>query len=346
MAYSEANGKKQALFPTIVGKTYQIEEIFETIRKVANSDIPVLIYGETGTGKELIAYAIHYQSRRAKGPFVKIDCSVLPPTLLESELFGHVRGAFTGAVKDRIGRFELADGGTLFIDEVGDISPLIQLKLLRFVQEREFERVGESRPRKLDVRMIFATNRDLRQLMKEGKFREDLYYRLNVLTVYAPPLRKRKEDIPLLVDYFVKNGNQKYTKVIRGCTDEVLQILCEYDWPGNVRELEHAIEHASVLCQGDFLGLEDLPKEIIEGGFFFLKESVEREDGDQEKTTLLEALEKTGWNKTKAAQILKVSRVTLWKKIKKYGLEKGSLPSDSLRSGEREKKLKKPMYHI
>ncbi len=254
--------EERSRFHGLVGRSQAMRSVYELIELAAASAATVLVTGETGTGKEMAAKAIHEQSDRREGPMVKVNCSALPEGLLESELFGHVKGAFTGAVSDKIGRFELADTGTLFLDEIGDVSPLIQVKLLRFLQEREFERVGESRTRRADVRIIAATNRNLRTMVRNGEFREDLYYRLKVFPIHLPRLRDRKEDIGLLVDHFIARFRDETGKPIVGLMHEAAITLMDYCWPGNIRELENAIEHAFVTCQDDRIDIFDLPLEI------------------------------------------------------------------------------------
>jgi len=249
-----------------------------------------------------------------------INCSALAENLLESELFGHVRGAFTGAVKDKAGRFQVANGGTIFLDEIGDISPIIQLKLLRVLQEREFERVGDSAPVKVDVRLIAATNRDLKDKVTLGTFRQDLYYRLKVVEVTLPPLRERREDIPLLVDHFCNPFNKRFKKNIEGISNEVLSIFMSYQWPGNVRELEHALEHAFVLCHGRTITVDHLPLELKE--YSGSKSHARGEKSADESQEILQALNKTGWNKARAARMLGISRTTIYQKINEYKLTK------------------------
>jgi two-component system response regulator AtoC len=286
----------------------------------------VLIRGENGTGKELIAHAIHYNSTRAKGPLVKVNCGVLSEGVLESELFGHVKGAFTGAHRDKMGRFEMAHGGTIFLDEIGDISLNMQVKLLRVIQEKEFERVGGNETIKVDVRIIAATNRNLEEAIAEKKFREDLYYRLNVIPIVVPPLRERKDDIPLLVDHFIKKFNTDFNKSIQGVDEEALQALMAYDWPGNIRELENVLERAIVLSRSDLLTVKDFPETIgvqkrqnnhfsyVEGQQ--LNELVE----EFEKTIIEQALEKYNGNKLRTAEKLGIHRSTFMSKLKKYGI--------------------------
>ena len=246
----------------IIGKSTAMRQVFKNIMAAAASEATILVHGESGTGKELVAGAIHFNSERKKAPLVTVNCSALSETLLESELFGHVRGAYTGAVHDRMGRFEEAEGGTVLLDEIGELSPFIQVKLLRVLQEREIERVGESRKRKIDIRIITATHRDLYTQVQKGNFREDLYYRLKVFPIRLPPLRERREDIPLLVDHFTRRMNQRTGKRVQRLSRQALQALMDYRWPGNVRELENAIEHAFVLCQSRQIDFKDLPIEI------------------------------------------------------------------------------------
>ena len=249
--------------PGMIGAGETMQQTYRLIRFAADSESTVLITGESGTGKEMAARAIHRLSKRSEGPFVAVNCSALPESLLESELFGHVRGAFTGAVANKVGRIELASGGTIFLDEIGDISPLIQLKLLRFLQDQEYQRVGESNSRQADVRVITATNKDLFQLTRKGEFREDLFFRLKVFPVNIPPLRDRKSDIPALLNHFIQRFNRKTGKNILKVHPEAMRLLLDYCWPGNVRELEHAVEYAFVLCQSEELSPYELPQEFL-----------------------------------------------------------------------------------
>ena len=316
-------------FENIIGKSHLMQEVFGALKAVAASEATVLIQGESGTGKELAAGAIHYNSERKNSPFVSINCSALSESLLESELFGHVKGAFTGATRDRSGRFEEAHGGTLFLDEIGEISPFIQLKLLRVLQEREIERVGESRKRKIDIRIIAATNKDLYGLVQSGSFREDLYYRLKVFPIHLPPLRKRKEDIPLLISDFIHFQNQKTGKQVEGISQSAMRILMDYSWPGNVRELENAIEHAFVLCDSGNMDIFDLPVEVRQ---FALTNNLRQPASLKgvpaishtasikklSRETLLEILEGSDWNKAEAARRVGVSRTAIWKYMKKW----------------------------
>ena len=314
-------------FQNIIGKSHPMQKVFSALDAVASSEATVLIQGESGTGKELAAGAVHYNSLRRNGPFVGINCSALAESLLESELFGHVKGAFTGAVRDRAGRFEEAHGGTLFLDEIGEISPFIQLKLLRVLQEREIEKVGESRKRKIDIRIIAATNKDLYNLVKNGSFREDLYYRLKVFPIHLPPLRKRREDIPLLISDFIHLQNQKTGKQIAGVSQSAMRILMDYTWPGNVRELENAIEHAFVLCDAHGkVDVFDLPVEVRQFEYqpAALKAvpATSRAFSGKKLTreTLLEILGESAWNKAEAARRVGVSRTAIWKYMKKWDI--------------------------
>ncbi len=301
-------------FRKIIGKSSPMRELFQTIQNVALYDSTVFIQGESGTGKELVAHAIHKESPRAKQSFVKVNCSSFSDNLLESELFGHVRGAFTGAVRDRIGRFEEANGGTIFLDEVGDLSLNIQVKLLRVLQEKEIERVGENKTRKVDIRIVTATNKNISQEIKKGLFREDLFYRLNVIPIYLSPLRERKLDIPLLADHFVKIWNQNNSKTIKSLSEPALRKLMDYNWPGNVRELENVIEHASVKCMNSLIDIEDLPLPLQAWQGNIPKRKKKRKWLN--KQLILDALEQCSQNQSQAAKILDVHRITLWRKMK------------------------------
>ena len=323
-ALTEELNKKIGI-PRIIAKSHIMEVVFEQIRLAANSNANTFVSGESGTGKELTARAIHDLSERKDKPFVAVNCSALPETLLESELFGHIKGAFTGAIKDKKGRIEIAEGGTLFLDEIGDISPLIQVKLLRFLQEKEYERVGDSITHKADVRIITATNKNLKELVHQGLFREDLYYRLNVFPIQLPPLRERKEDISILVDFFIKKFRKITKKEIKNISSDALLILMDYNWPGNVRELENAIEHAFVTCQTDTIDIFNLPLEVRKNEFSLpLRSSFEnpkvRKRGPISKEKLETILEQTNYNKSEVARILGVDRSTLWRWLKKYDL--------------------------
>jgi PAS domain S-box-containing protein len=303
-------------FQNLIGRNKTMQDIYSLLEDLANLDTAVLVTGESGTGKELVARALHYSGNRAFKPFVTVNCSALAESLLESELFGHVRGAFTGAIKDKQGRFQAANGGTILLDEIGDISPMIQLKLLRVLQEKEFERVGESTPQKVDVRVIASTNKDLKGKVNRGEFRQDLYYRLKVVEVALPPLRERLEDLPLLVDHFRCSFNERFNKHVEGISNEVLSTFMDYNWPGNVRELEHVMEHAFVLCHGATITIHHLPVDLrnIEqiNDLPQIKTPAKKFNGGQD---ILDALNKTGWNKTKAARLLGISRQTVYRKI-------------------------------
>jgi PAS domain S-box-containing protein len=311
----------------IIGKNYVMQGVYDRILLTADSDSTVLIHGESGTGKELVAHAIHYHSHRSNDPFMKVNCSALAETLIESELFGHVKGAFTGALYDKIGRFEAADKGTVFLDEVGDFTPFIQLKLLRVLQEREFERVGDTVARKVNVRIIAATSRNLMERAQNGYFRPDLYYRLRVIPIYLPALRQRKDDLPLLINHFINQFNTKMGKRIRGVSEDAMSAMWDYDWPGNIRELEHAIEHAMVLSQGHMIELAELPYEIRRGEQFEpdpALRSFSRGNGpatpNAERSFIEQALADASGNRTRAAKILGMSRTTLWRKMKEYSI--------------------------
>ncbi len=325
LTHLEEELKERHHFQNIIGKSEKMQKMYHLLKVLTNQGTTVLITGESGTGKEVAAKALHYAGTRAKGPFVTVNCSALAESLLESELFGHVKGAFTGADRDKIGRFEAADGGTILLDEIGDISPLIQVKLLRVLQEKEFERVGESNPRKVDVRVLASTNRNLIEAINSGKFREDLYYRLNVVQVKVPSLRERYEDIPLLINHFCGIFNKSYKKDIIGVADEVLEIFMNYPWLGNVRELEHAIERAFVFCRNRTIQLEHIPAEIRDYSHVktrFIEKKINDDPGE-----ILKALKKTGWNISKAACLLGISRWTMYRRFQKYNI---SRPVDDL----------------
>jgi two-component system NtrC family response regulator len=324
--YSENRELREALqerhrVEGIIGDSGQMVEVLSLVRRVAASEATILIRGESGTGKELIAKAIHYASPRSSRPLIKVNCAALPETLLESELFGHERGAFTGALETRKGRFEVADGGTLFLDEIGDLPLHLQAKLLRVLQEKEFERLGSSRSIRVNVRILSATHRDLENLLKDGRFREDLYYRLNVVTLTLPALRERRQDLPLLIDHFVRVFAEKNRKKIRGLTGAAREALLRYDYPGNVRELENIIERAVVLTRDDIIGTADLPlltlasqaEKIGEPSLPAAVEGLERQ-------MIRAALARAGGVQTRAAEALGISERVLRYKIDKYGL--------------------------
>jgi transcriptional regulator with GAF, ATPase, and Fis domain len=304
-------------------------EVFAAVRAAAESNATVLIEGESGTGKELIANAIHYNSSHADQPYVTVNCSALPENLLETELFGHVKGAFTGALRDRKGRFEEADGGTIFLDEVGELSQYMQIKLLRVLQEREIERVGENKKRKLNLRIIAATHCSLKEKLREGSFREDLYYRLKVFPISVPPLRERKEDIPLLINHFIEKQNEKTGKGIQAVGPSAMRLIMDYSWPGNVRELENAIEHAFVLCSQDTITIDDLPLEMRAALQSEQSSTANPKTAPHEtsgrttgwtRESLLQALRDCNWNKAEVARRMGVSRTAVWKYMKKWAI--------------------------
>ncbi len=307
----------RASYGEIIGQCAKMQEVYELIDLVSASDATVFITGENGTGKELVARAIHARSHRRKGPFIVANCSAYSPTLLESELFGHEKGAFTGAIRQKKGRIERAQGGTLFLDEIGDIAPATQILLLRFLQDHCFERVGGEETIMADVRVLAATNKDLYKEAEAGRFREDLYYRLNVISIHLPPLRERKEDIPLLCQHFLQKYNAKEGKNIQRLSPNTLQVLMDFDWPGNVRQLENAISHAVIVCQGEVIGRKHLPR--------FLKECAEETAStslaEHERRLILKVLKEANWNKHDAARRLQLSRSTLYSKIRRYNLE-------------------------
>lgn len=304
-------------FENIIAKSHKMQRIFELIETVAKSNATVLIVGESGTGKELVARAIHSQSPRREKPFVAVSCAALPESLLESELFGHEKGSFTGAMAQRKGKFEFANKGTLFLDEIGDMSPNVQVHLLRVLEEKEFTRVGGNELIKVDVRVITATNKDLRKAVERGEFREDLYYRLNVVTIEVPPLRERREDIPLLAQHFLKKSALENQKKISGFSPEASKFLLSYDWPGNVRELENAIERAVILAKNTLITIHDLPRP--ESAVAHLTPP-QKELDEVVKNHIAEVLSQTGGNYSQAARILGISRMTLYHKVKEFGL--------------------------
>ncbi len=312
----------------IVGASGRMQEVLSLVRRVAPSDATVLIRGESGTGKELIAKAIHHASPRAAGPLVRVNCAALPESLLESELFGHEKGAFTGASALRRGRFELAHGGSLFLDEIGDVPAHLQVKLLRVLQEREIERVGSSRAIPVDVRLLAATHRDLEALVRAGAFRDDLYYRINVVTIVVPPLRERREDIPPLLDHFVDRFARANGRTIRGFTREARDVLLRYDYPGNVRELENLVERAVVLTRDDVIGVADLPLSLTEGEAPAAEEpTLPAAVEALERRLIREALGRAGGVQTRAAEQLGISERVLRYKLAKYGLAGGDAPT-------------------
>ncbi|BDV41829.1 sigma-54-dependent Fis family transcriptional regulator [Geotalea uraniireducens] len=316
----EQNLRARTTFHDLIGKSKRMQEVYALIESLADVPTTVLVTGESGTGKELVASALHYTGGRGNSPFVRVNCAALAETLLESELFGHVRGAFTGAVKDKIGRFQRAHGGTILLDEIGDISPALQVRLLRVLQEKEIERVGDTTPLKVDVRVIAATNRDLAEQVRRGRFREDLYYRLKVARINLPPLRDRREDIPLLVDHFLDKFRTKFRNRVDAVSIDVLKMLMQYEWPGNVRELEHLLEHAFILAATPIITIDQLPVDFVES---LAGQGAAEGDRGCTPQTIRHALEKAGGNKAKAARLLGVSRITLYRKLHEFGLLTG-----------------------
>ena len=319
--------KKKYKFENFIGDSLMMNKVFRIIEKVADTDSTILILGESGTGKELVARAIHYHSRRREKPLIPVNCGAIPEELLESELFGHEKGAFTNAIRTRIGRFELANGGTIFLDEVAEMSPHLQVKLLRVLQGQEFERLGGTKSIKCDVRILAATNKDLDKLVQKGSFREDLYYRLKVIPIKIPTLKERRSDIPLLVHHFLEGMAKFKKKKIKGISKDVMKTLTNYDWPGNVRELENIIERMVILSEGDYLTMEDLPDKIAERELTDqIEEMLIPEDGfsfshavnEYERQLIINALEKSDWVKNRAAKLLN---------MKKQGIERPRMAS-------------------
>ena len=307
--------------PGIVFRSSAMQRVLDIVARVAPTDATVLIHGESGTGKELIARAIHGASRRAQRPFVALNCGALPETLLESELFGHVKGAFTGASVSKKGLFEEAEGGTVFLDEVGEMSPALQVKLLRTLQDGEVRAVGSSQPITVDTRVVAATNQNLEALMRQGRFREDVFYRLNVIAFTIPPLRERREDIPLLVEHFLDRFNRRQGRAVR-LDGEAMERLVAHAWPGNIRELEHAMERMVILCEGDTITADDLPPLLASGVGSELAAPNGGSLADTEKAHIREMLERHGWNYSRTADALGISRTTLWRKLKEYGFHR------------------------
>ncbi len=318
--------KSEDGFHGLLGTSFPMRQTFELISNAAQSNAPVIIFGESGTGKELVAQSIHNISSRKQRPFVKVNCAALTESLLESELFGHVKGAYTGAYKDREGRFESANGGDIFLDEIGDLPPSTQVKLLRVLEEKVVERVGDSKPISVDVRIISATNKDLRQLIAKGQFREDLYFRINVIPIHLPPLRDRVGDVPILAEAFFKRIKLKTDKSIKGISNEAMESLLRYDWPGNVRELKSAFEYAFVTCHESMIQPEHFTPNIIDASsnaFGHKQINLTAQDTKEEqiKNELIRTLKETGGNQAKAAEILGVSRVTIWNRMKKFNIQ-------------------------
>lgn len=307
----------------LIGKSKEMQKLFELIENVAQTTAPVMINGKSGTGKELVARAIHEAGARAGKPFVKVNCAALNDNLLESELFGHVKGAFTGADQTRIGRFEAANEGTLFLDEIGDISLSTQVKLLRVLEEKEIERVGDNRSIPVDVRIITATNKNLEALVDQGVFREDFYFRINVFPIHCPAVSERKEDIPIILQNYIDQHIKSGQRSIKGLTSDALKLMCEYSWPGNVREIRNAIEYAFVLCQGERIDVEHLPAKIKDGDSYRPEDSQLETSEQTPRSILVKTLRQVQGNQSKAAEILGVSRVTVWKRMKKYDIKKG-----------------------
>lgn len=324
--------KAKYKFDNIVGTSPEMTGVFEMIEKVADSDSTILILGESGTGKELVAKAVHFNSRRANMPLVTVNCAAIPEELLETELFGHVKGSFTGAIGTKLGRFDTANGGTIFLDEIGDMSPKLQVKILRVLQERKFEPVGSTKTHEVDVRIITATNRNLEEEVKHKKFREDLFYRLNVIPIKIPPLRERKTDIPMLTQHFIQKFNKENNKHVEGLSKQAMEVFTRYSWPGNVRELENMVERLVILKPSGLIEVSDFPEQITAkiqrlakpvGDEMSLSPNVSFKEAveDYETQLISKALEQTGGNKNKAAELLGLNRTTLVEKIKRKQIE-------------------------
>jgi DNA-binding NtrC family response regulator len=309
--------EKRYSFGNILGKNTRMQSIYELISDISNTDSTVLIQGESGTGKELIARAIHFNSHRKNKPFVVANCSAYSQNLLESELFGHEKGSFTGAIRRKTGRFELAHGGTIFLDEIGEVSPPTQILLLRVLQDHRFERVGGEETLEVDVRVIAATNKKLMEEIRRGTFREDLYYRLNVIPIFVPPLRERKDDVPLLASHFLQKFCQEKSKDVASISPDVMEILLAHSWPGNVRELENVIQHAIIIAKQEKILPKDLPQYLLQQPLP-TKQLISLQD--HEKNLIMKTLEETNWNKHQTAKRLKINRSTLYGKMKRYGL--------------------------
>jgi len=316
----ERDLRRRRKFHNMVGKSEKMQAVYTLIENVADYGNTVLITGESGTGKELVCEALFHRRQAKKGALVRVNCSALSEALIENELFGHVKGAFTGADTDRIGRFELADQGMIFLDEIGDISSKTQVKLLRVLERKEFEKVGDPHPIKVDTRVVAATSRNLGQMVKAGEFREALYYRLKVIEICLPPLRERMEDLPLLVDHFLERFSLEFGKEILKISSRVMSLLMASDWPGNIRELEHIMEHACLVSGQPVIDISDLPGEFVKRFSTIPPVTADRSE-HHDKKALLKALEKSRWNKTRAAQILGISRRTLYRKIGQYHIK-------------------------
>ena len=315
--FLERDLNERQKFDRLIGVSKEMQNVYGLIDALADVDTTVLITGESGTGKELVTESLHYRSSRKDKPLVRVNCAALPETLLESELFGHVKGSFTGAMQDKAGRFQRADGGTIMLDEIADISPALQVRLLRVLQEREIEKVGGLLPIPVDIRVIAATNKNLREKVASGEFREDLYYRLKVVEIKLPPLRDRREDVPILIDHFIDKFNDRFHRQVVGTSDSFKDTLLRHDWPGNVRELEHVIEHAFVLCRDSILAVEHLPGELK---ILSESDSPQEKGSDCTASDILEALETAKGNKSKAATLLGISRRTIYRKMEELAL--------------------------
>lgn len=334
VTYLRAELSKPFVFDNLVGGSEEMRQLYEMVKEVAKSNTTVLVTGESGTGKELIARAIHFNSPRKNNPFIAVDCATLPDNLVESELFGHEKGAFTDANTQKSGRFELANGGTVFLDEIGNLKPDVQSKILRAIEEKEIQRVGGTGIIKVDVRIISATNIDLKKAVEEGKFREDLYYRLNVIPVFLPPLRERKEDIPVLIEHFLKTYNQQFRKKIKGFSPLAMEYLLSYHWPGNVRELRNIVERLVALEKDETIGQERLPLDILleykkEKKLLPEEMSFKIARREFERQFILGILEKTNWNQSEAARLLGVHRNTLLYKMSLLGIKGSRTEFDS-----------------
>ena len=330
---SSRSSNNQGKFKDIIGHSTKMKEVFHLVENIADSDSTIIINGETGTGKGLIARAIHKQSYRKRKPFVQINCGAIPENLLESELFGHVRGAFTGATSPKQGKFEVADGGTIFLDEIGDMSPNLQVKLLRVLEEKEFEQVGGCKTKKVDVRVIAATHRELEEEVQKGNFREDLFYRLYVIPITLPPLRERKSDLLVLIDHFLKYFNEKNNKNVEGVSEAAIEIIMNHSWKGNVRELKNMVEGLVVLKGAGMIYSKDLPKKLTQKNASVILPQVDiLQEGiclssavsEFEKSLIIQCLDQTKWVKKQAAKLLQVNRTTLVEKIKRHQLQQAS----------------------